>query len=92
MMYEYIQRIPSGEKIPANVWEKCLEILKAYTQIGREFVKEGRPREGRTAERFREVEIAYNQMADAIWFAQWTHEQREEWHKIYQNKLADNWW
>ncbi len=85
-MIEVIRR---GNPIPPQVWEECVEILTDFREAGNEWVMAGKPQAGPVAQEIRKHEGIYGQMADAIWFANWTPEQRKEWERIYDKTELD---
>ena len=72
-----------GKPIPYKVWMKATDILADYIRAGQAWVEAGRIKGGPIYDMFCKAEESYNQMADAIWFASWTPEQRKEWDGIY---------
>lgn len=80
------QTIPHGERIPVKVWMQATDVLADYVRAGEAFVASGRPCDGPVFESFLANNEKYNQMADAIWFAKWTKEQRNEWSRIINGR------
>jgi len=74
-----VKRIPHGEPIPTEIWARAIATLKAHHEAGLAWIDAQRPRSGILYAQFCEAEEAYNQMANAIWFAKWTRDQRSEW-------------
>lgn len=83
-------KIERGLPIPPKVWMRALDVLVEYSSSGIAFVAAGRPKQGPVAERFAAAEAEYDRMADAIWFAKWTDNQREEWSRTIQNAEASH--
>lgn len=74
-----VERIPHGEPIPTEIWARAIATLKAHHEAGLAWIVAQRPRSGILYAQFCEAEEAYNQKANAIWFAKWTRDQRAEW-------------
>lgn len=77
--------IPHGQPIPLKTWARATDVLADYIRAGEKFVAAGRPANGDIAREFEKCEGDYQEMADAIWFAKMTNEQREEWARISTN-------
>ena len=77
-----------GEPIPAEIWAKAIAALTAYHDAGLRWIIAQKPKSGFLYKRFCEAEKAYNQMANAIWFAKWTRDQRAEWATICADNVA----
>lgn len=78
------ERVPGGQPIPQKVWMRASDVAAEYARCGEAFVSAGRPVVGLVTDRFVIANAEYNQMADAIWFAKWTEEQRDEWSRIFR--------
>ncbi len=73
--------IAHGQPIPYKIWMKATDVLADYHRAGETMVASGQ-----IAADYLKAEAEYNQMADAIWFAKWTKEQRDEWERIAGNE------
>ena len=80
-----IPNIPHGMPIPRKIWCQATDILVDYRRAGNTWVEMGRPYNGPLYDQFCTLEKEYNIMADNIWFAKWTKDQREEWDRIHKN-------
>lgn len=74
--------ITRGEPIPAKIWSWAIVCLKKYCRAGSLWKLDQRPKSGPQFDQFYEAERAYNEMANAIWWAAWTPEQRAEWDAV----------
>ena len=74
-----IPTVPHGQPIPYKVWMKAMDVLADYHRAGEALIASS---SGEITDDFLKAEAEYNQMADAIWFAKWTKEQRDEWERI----------
>lgn len=74
-----------GIPIPPKVWARATDDLIEYRIAGKQWVDAGKPKAGPLYDEFCRTEKQYNNMADRIWFAAWTPEQREEWQRINDN-------
>lgn len=78
--------IPHGQPIPVKVWLRATDVAAEYARCGEAFVAAGKPKSGPLADALDRAGSEYGQMADAIWFAKWTQEQREEWSRIFDER------
>ena len=74
--------ITRGEPIPAKIWSWAIVCLKKYCRAGSLWKLDQKPKSGPLFDQFYEAERAYNEMANAIWWAAWTPEQRAEWDAV----------
>lgn len=81
-----IPYIRHGSPVPYKIWMRITDILADYVRAGEEWVAAGKPINGDMYINFCANEHAYQQMADAIWFARLTGEQREEWSAISKER------
>jgi len=59
--------LASGEKIPLDLWEYCLDVLREYREIGPKWVGAGRPRSGPISDAFEKADKKYQEMMNVIW-------------------------
>ena len=78
-------KLERGKPIPAKLWMRATDILSDSRTIGNQWVAAGKPKTGLLYDKFCSIESEYSQMADSIWFCEWTHDQREEWERIFHN-------
>lgn len=83
------ETIKGGNPIPPKVWLRATDVAAEFARCGEAFVAAGRPATGNIAAEYAKAEAAYNQMADAIWFAKWTPSQREEWRLLFGGEATD---
>lgn len=74
--------IPHGQPISAQIWTWAIVYLKRYCRLGHLWALDERPKSGPIFDQYYEAERMYNEMANSIWWAAWTPEQRAEWDAV----------
>jgi len=80
-----IETIRSGNQIPYKLWLRATDALARYRIAGLQWIAAGKAKTGQIYSDFCDAETEYNKIADAIWFAKWTPDQRAEWERINEN-------